>query len=161
MREVLLCKFCDNITSPKSTLKEHTPMIHTGEKLLYCTLCGNLDSLKSTLKEHHSLSHSGEMPSAACFVATWSVRSPNLKNILKCSIQERIPSLQELWPHYPTELQPEGAYSNDPYWRETILCKFCGSMATLKCELMDHNQLSNEENSFLTNKLWWLKHMKV
>ena len=78
----------------------------------------------------------------------------NLKSILKCSIQERITSLQELWQHYPTELQPEGAYSNDPYWRETILCKFCGSMATLKCELMDHNLLSHEENSFLTNKLW-------
>ena len=106
------------------------------------------------------------------------MQSPNLKSILNCSIHERSPSLQVLWQHYQSEVNPEGAYSNDPYRREAIVlhalwqlgqfeinpegasftepfrrnafsCMFCGNMISTKSKFKEHTQmLHTGENNF-------------
>ena len=106
------------------------------------------------------------------------MQSPNLKSILNCSIHERSPSLQVLWQHYQSEVNPEGAYSNDPYRREAIVlhalwqlgqfeinpegasftepfrrnafsCMFCGNMISTKSKFKEHTQmLHTGENTF-------------
>ena len=76
---------------------------------------------------------------------TWSVWSLSWKSILHLAIQEKSLYLQVWCQHGQYEVQPERAYSLDPYRREAFSCKFCGKITSPKFNLKKHTPIIHTE----------------
>lgn len=76
---------------------------------------------------------------------TWSVWSLTWKSILHLAIQEKSLYLQVWCQHGQYEVQPERAYSIDPYRREAFPCKFCGKITSPKFNLKKHTPIIHTE----------------
>ena len=113
------------MASLKSNVKEYKKEPYR-RKVFICTFGGNIASIKSNLNEHTPLINTEEKLFSASCVAKLPLRSTILRSIHQLFIQESYHYLHILWQLGQYELKHEEAHCAEAYWREALLCKFCG-----------------------------------